>query len=326
MTGGTGRLAVLSYHSWETTPESLVRDVRQLRADGWRAATLSELLTRSDSGDRFLVTSDDGHPEDEPFFDALAAASCVGVSFVNVGRMPMERRVWYRARAAAGALVVEDHGQWHRRHFMSSRVTGWMDASSPREDVAHLGLEAGSPLCALAGEVAAPRFFPDAEIAAVVSALARVHSGEIGDARWAARAERELTSRGLAYRRFGHLCLRGRFETTEEFHSRADAYVRDGQRAFEEAFGVAPRFYAYTWWQGSAAVDAILQRAGYAGSFWGRDRLPRGVGATFGIPRLEVSPRVGRPLRPERYPRRRTVSVRPIEAARGVAKRLLGVR
>ena len=321
------RLLVLSYHSWETPAETLRRDIADLRALGWRPISRADLLSGSITSNAFLVTTDDGHSEDEGFFAVLLKAECPGITFINVGRLPPGRVAWYRERARGDAVAVEDHGQWHRRHFVSSCVTGWAGAEPPREDIAHLGLVAGHPLCALGGELSAPRFHPDPAIADVARFIAASSDPElIGGPQWAQRLERELVMRQLATRRLGRLCLRGHFERWDAFEARARDAVLEGRRAFEQQIGAAPRLYAYTWWQGSLRVDRVLERAGYAGSFWGRDRMQPVNASRFGIPRVEMSPRTPRPLRPDAYPDRTALSRHSFDRARAFAKQLAGVR
>ena len=59
------RLAVLSYHSWDSPPETLAADIRLLRGRGWRFVSAAEAIDflqgrLSGAEDRLaLVTTDD---------------------------------------------------------------------------------------------------------------------------------------------------------------------------------------------------------------------------------------------------------------------------
>jgi hypothetical protein len=326
------RCVVLSYHSWETAPDVLLDDIAALRGAGWSAIGVDELHDNvarraARAGRCVLVTSDDGHPEDEQWIAALRSASCPGVTFVNVGRLGADRAAFYGSLGPDALVAVEDHGRWHRRCFIGSRVLDLVGPDTRLGGLDHLALPVGYPLCATAGELSTPAFLPDPRIAvAVGEATAEAGDGGATTGNVGATVIEVLLGRGLARRRLGQLHLAGRFESGDEYVRRVGTYIEDGRRAFESIVGRPPRYYAYTWWQGSRAADAVLAAHGYRGSFWGRDRAQRADGRPFGMPRVMVEPRTPRPLRLDGVRPRGFLAERTSAPVKRLIKTALGVR
>lgn len=324
-------LAVLSYHSWETDVEQLRTDIAGLRCAGWVPVSANNALAMIE-GDRapgakcVLVTTDDGHVEDEDWAGALRELGCPAVTFVCAALVPPARRAFYQRLAASDDFAVEDHGLRHDRHISSSRVRGYV--ADPTLDSARttLSLPRGSPLLATASEVAFRRFDPDPEAIRLLTAAGACASAEeIRSTHWQAAAESELLRRGLAVRRFGNLFLRGRFETAAEYERRVADYLRTGRHAFQENFGRAPRLHAYTWWAGNATTDAVLRSLGYLGSFRGTGELQGADGRTFAIPRIPIRGADTRPLDLGVFPLRARIPRLTLAPLRVAAKRVLGI-
>ena len=324
-------LAVLSYHSWELDVATLREDIRTLRGDGWTFITVSDALAliRRESlpaARCVLLTTDDGHVEDEEWAAALRELECPAVTFVCSALVPPERHEFYRRAARCEEFAVEDHGSHHRQHISSSRVLGFAAESTPARARDGVILAPGEPLLGTASEVDSRRFDPDPEaIQTLVAAGASASPAEIRDRRWQAAVEGELLRRGLAIRRFGRLYLRGRFETREEYEARVTEYLRRGRVLFEQVFERRPRLHAYTWWAGNDTTDDVLRGLGYEGSLSGTGALQRADGRTFGIPRIPVNLSTQRPLDMEKIPMRGRLPRPGLAPLRAAAKRMLGI-
>lgn len=329
---GTGsRLAVLSYHSWDTPPEVLAHDIRSLRGQGWRFVSASEATDfvhgriAGNDARLALVTTDDGHPEDVEFRDTLRREECPGITFVNVGRTTPERLEWYR-NTHADDWSVQDHGPMHRRQFVSGHLTGVFHGQKVG-GLEHLALPLGAPLLASSGELAARRFDPHPD----AIALAAKWGQELGfpriasDAWLAELAERLLRAR-LAYRWRGRTYLAGSLETQAAFERRVKREVRDGRAAFEKALGRTPTLFAYPWWQGSGASDREFAAGGYAATFAGTGRVQGQATSPFSVPRVVMDPSAGRPVDLQAVPersRREWTALR--ERVQRAAKRMIGI-
>lgn len=324
-------IAVLSYHSWQTPAEQLRRDVEALRRGGWRMLSAPELAAAVESGDApaprcAVVTTDDGHAEDEDWASALRAMECPAITFVCSDLVPAERRPFYRALAADDLFAVEDHGRLHERVFASARLLDYVRPGAGVVPAGATSREPGAPVLPIGGAVAHRAFVPHPEALAWLREVgARSEPGEIGAPAWRARVERQLWRRGLAVARLGRIYLRGHFETEEQYRARVADYLRGGRRAFEQAFGRRPRFYAYTWYEGTPIGDAVLREEGYTASFSGRDALQPAAGSRFAIPRIVVDPGAPRPIALDRIPGRPRPTRAAVGRARRLVKQLLGI-
>ncbi|MCC7417772.1 MAG: hypothetical protein IT176_11595 [Acidobacteria bacterium] len=303
----TGQLAVLSYHGWEVAPSRLAADVARLRADGWRDCSLAEVEAIA-SGDRacdrryFHVTLDDGAEQDLACVDALEGIACPATLFISLETMTAAARQAYSTlidRADPSRIVIADHSLRHQRIFTSRRLVGFHAATAPlMSSPERLGLQTGDPVCAYGGELSRPQFTPDPRATARCRLVAAGTSAPPSSAAWTAALENSLLDARLAFRRFGRLCLEGRYETREEFRTRLDKQLCDGREALAAFLGRAPWAFAHPWWQPSPASDRVLRSLGYRLTFSGLG-LWRDGGA-YGIPRLFVSNATPRPLAPQR--------------------------
>lgn len=324
-------LAVLSYHSWEVGVAALRDDVHALRREGWTFVSASDALAlvrreRIPASRCALLTTDDGHVDDEPWADALRELECPAVTFVCSALIPPERRDFYRRIACSEEFSVEDHGSHHFQHVSSSRVLGFATEPTPARARDGVILAPGEPLLGTASEVESRRFDPEPEAIRILTAAGMGASpSEIGGPRWQAAVEEELIQRRLAVRRFGRLYLRGRFETREQYEARVAEYLRRSHALFEQVIGRPPRLHAYTWWAGNDTTDDILRGLGYAGSMRGTSALQRADGRTFAIPRIPVGPSVPRPLDLEGVPMRARLPRPGLAPLRMAAKRMLGI-
>ena len=324
-------VAVLSYHSWEVGVATLREDVRALRRDGWTFVSASDALAlisreRLPAPRCILLTTDDGHAEDEEWAVALRELECPALTFVCSALVPAERREFYRRAARSEEFAVEDHGSHHRQHVSSSRVLGYATEATPARARDGVILRPGEPLLGTASEVASRRFDPEAEAISMLSA-AGVNSSpsDISGPCWRGAVEAELIRRGLAIRRFGRLYLRGHFETREQYEARVTEYLRVSQSLFQNLFGRLPRLHAYTWWAGNDTTDGILRNLGYLGSLRGKGSVQRADGRTFGIPRIPIAPSTARPLNLAALPMRAWLERPAFSPIRVAAKRLLGI-
>jgi hypothetical protein len=306
-------------------------DIASLRRAGWRTVSLTEALafaggSPSPAARCVLITTDDGHAEDEEWAVTLRQLECPAVTFVCSSLVPAERREFYVGLAARDEFAVEDHGFRHEVHASSSRVLGYMSEATPTRTREHVILAPGEPLLPTASEVASRRFEPNAEAIELLREAGRNASpAEIQGARWRDAVERRLLHEQLAVRRFGGLYLRGRFETSEEYEKRVTEYLRHSRTLFEKFFKRSPRYYAYTWWDGNRTTDSVLTRLGYLGSFHDTGSLQPPDGRTFAMPRIPVGPDTARPFCLDGYPmRQRTLPV-DLRSLRHTAKRLLGI-
>ena len=273
-----------------------------------------------------LITTDDGHVEDEDWSRALRELECPAVTFICSSLVPPERRGFYRQIGASDEFTVEDHGLRHSQHVSSSRVLGYATETMPVRATEGLVLPPGAPILPTASEVESRRFVPDPDaVAQLVSAAAGVPPREIADARWRGSVEAQLVRRRLAVRRFGRLFLRGHFETREEYEGRVSEYLRRGRALFEEVVGRPPHLYAYTWWAGNGTTDGMLRALGYDGSFRGTGALQRADGRTFAIPRISVGRSTPRPFQFGRVPVRPSIPRPGLAPLRVAAKRVLGI-
>lgn len=325
------RLAVLSYHSWDTVPEQLAADIQTFRAQGWRFVTAAEATefiqgrSSAEPGRCALVTTDDGHPEDVDFRDVLRREGCPGVTFVNVGRLSPDRVDWYR-QSHSDEWSVEDHGPLHRRQFVSGHLTGVFHGQKIG-GLEHLDLPIGAPLLVSSGELASPRFDPDPEAVALAAEWARSDApSRIASADWLAELSERLVRARLAYRWRGRTYVNGSMETESAFEWRVKREVKEGRDAFEAGLGRRPTLFAYPWWQGSSIADRELAGCGYSGSFAGAGRVQGAGMSPYAVPRVVMDPAVPRPVDllmvPERSSRDWTVLRGRMERA---AKRIMGV-
>ena len=326
------RLAVLSYHSWDTVPEQLTTDIRGLRAEGWRFVSAAEATdfiqgrSVANTGHLALVTTDDGHPEDVDFRDVLRHEGCPGVTFVNVGRLARERLEWYR-RTHADDWSVQDHGPLHRRQFISGHLTGVFHGQKIG-GLEHLDLPLGAPLLASSGELASPRFEPDPDAVGLAAEWAHAEPrSRIASEGWLAELSERLLRARVAYRWRGRTYLNGTMESQAEFESRVKRDVSEGRASFEAGVGHAPTLFAYPWWQGSQVADRELASYGYAGTFAGSGRVQGAGMSPYAVPRVVMDPTIPRPVDLFMVPRR---SPRDWTSLRGrverVAKRIIGVK
>ena len=324
-------LAVLSYHSWEVDVATLRDDVRALRREGWSFVSASEALAlirseRVPAPRCVLLTTDDGHVEDEEWAGALRDLECQAVTFVCSALVPPERREFYRRMACSEDFAVEDHGSRHSQHVSSSRVLGYVAEPTPARAREGIVLAPGEPLLATASEVESRRFDPEPEAIRVLRMAATSASpSDIRGSRWRAGVEVELIRRRLAMRRLGRLYLRGTFETREQYETRVAEYLRRSRDSFEQMFGRPPRLYAYTWWAGNDTTDDILRRLGYLGSLRGTGAMQRPDGRTFAIPRIPIGPSTPRPLDLEGQPVRARLPRPGLAPLRIAAKRIFGI-
>lgn len=325
------RLAILSYHSWELDVATLREDVRELRRGGWRFVSAGDALAiirreRMPAPRCALLTTDDGHADDEEWAVALREIECPAVTFVCSALIPPERLEFYRHAARSDEFAVEDHGSHHSQHVSSSRVVGYAAEPTPARARDGVILAPGEPLLGTASEVDSRRFDPDPEaIRMLVLAGASASPSEIHGARWRAAVEHELVQRRLAVHRFGRLYLRGHFETREEYEARVTEYLRRGHALYEDVFGRPPRLYAYTWWAGNDTTDDILRGLGYAGSLRGKGAVQRADGRTFGVPRIPIGSSTPRPFSLDSVPVRTRLPHPGLAPLRAVAKRMLGI-
>ena len=325
------KLAILSYHSWDISPEALIGDISALRANGWTGLSLDDAYRfiagkEKMTGKYFLVTSDDGSAQDEDFVDAVRQADCPAVLFVNIGTIPGERLPFYRLLTESGNVSVQDHGRLHRKHFVSSQVYDYVTLGSYLGGLEHLGLEPGMPVCFCGGELSAPQFIPEAEAMALAVETARILPPEMLKSERNRSIESALIGKGLGYRRLGSFFLQGTFEREEDFSQRVFNYVSNGKKEFEDKLGRVPKYYAYTWWQGSQVADAALRDLGYKGSFSGTGHLQGQDGRYFGIPRIAVESTTPRPLQLENLSMRQQRERTFIAAIKNQCKSFMGMR
>ena len=325
------RLAVLSYHSWDTTPELITADIRLVRARGWRFVSASEATaflagggTRIDSRIA-LVTTDDGHEKDTDFREALRRESCPGVTFVNVGLLTAARIEWYR-RTHADDWCVQDHGALHRKQFVSGHLTGVYHGQKIG-GLEYLSLPIGAPLLATAGQLASPRFEPNPEaIARAAEWAAEEGLPAIALDRWMPELSNRLIRARLAYVWRGRSYVTGTLETQQAFERRVAADVREGRAAFNKELGHAPTMFAYPWWQGSAVGDREFAAAGYVATFAGTNRVQVAGMSPYSIPRVVTDPAAPRPLDIGAVRERSRADWTSIRGqVQRVAKRMLGV-
>ncbi|NUQ93636.1 MAG: polysaccharide deacetylase family protein [Gemmatimonadaceae bacterium] len=324
------RLAVLSYHSWDTPPELVAEDVRALRRQGWRFVTAGEatefLHGRPVAGERLaLVTTDDAHATDAAFRDALRSESCPGVTFVPVGRICAERVQWLRETHGA-EWSVQDHGPMHHRQFVSGHVTAIYHGQNVGE-LEHLALPIGAPLLVSAGELAAPRFDPHPEVVALCVEMARNEPKDVlATEQWLTHVRAALHKAKLAYGWRGRTHVLGTAESSAEFEQRVAREIIEGKALFERSIGHTPTLFAYPWWQGNAVADRIFAEAGYRATFAGAHRVQPEHHSPYSVPRVVMDSRTPRPLDLDAIHdrgRRDWGSVRRrVEAA---AKRVMGV-
>jgi hypothetical protein len=279
----------------------LTSDIRTLREDGWRFVSANEaeaFVSGQHAGDHArlaLVTTDDGHIEDVEFRDALRSVSCPGVTFVNVGRMAPERFDWYR-RSHSEEWSVEDHGPWHRRHFISGHLTGVYHGQKIG-GLEYLGLPLGAPLLATASQFSSPRFEPHPETIALAAHWAgEADPAAIASPEWVSELSARLLRARLAKRWRGRTYLIGTIESDDAYLQRIRLDVASGRAAFEKALGRAPRLFAYPWWQGSSACDRELASCGYEMTFAGTSRIQGAGMSAYSIPRIPLDPMTARPL------------------------------
>lgn len=325
------RLAILSYHSWDTTPEMLVGDIRSLRSRGWTFVSGGEatefLYGRVAGGARrlVLVTTDDGHPEDVEFRAALRGESCPGVTFINVGRLASERIEWFR-KTHADDWSVQDHGPFHRRQFISGHLTGIVHGQKIG-GLEHLTLPIGAPLLASAGVLASPRFDPHPEVVGLAAEWARSQRPEVlATEGWMSELSSRLQRARLAYTWRGRTYVAGSLESQADYERRVRRDVREGRRLFTSALGRAPSLFAYPWWQGSAVGDRELAHTGYVATFAGYGSAQPAGMSPYSVPRIVMDPKTARPLDIDAAPER---SMREWASLRGrverAAKRMMGV-
>ncbi len=325
-----GRLVVLSYHSWEVSAETLAADIADVRRSGWGIVSAAEAVhsvaNRSVSRARLaVITTDDGHAEDERFLDVMRATDTPAVTFITLGRIEESRRRWYSDRASDALLSIEDHGAWHRRIFVSSRLYSFVAPGAALGGFEYLKLPVGAPLFASAGEIADRRFVPDEEVVAAAVEAAGQSLSPAGSISWRADIQRALLARRMVRRGPGGLYARGRTESHEEYRVRVSDYLSSSRELFQRVLGRAPTLYAYTWWQGSRAADNSLRSLGYQGSFWGHGWAQSMDGRTFGMPRVPMDAMTPRPLTLASFttrPRLRS----PVPAMKGMVRDLLGLR
>lgn len=325
------RLAILSYHSWDSSPATLMGDIRALRVNGWTGLSLDDAYrfitgNQEMTGKFFLVTSDDGSAQDEEFVDAVHQADCPAVLFVNIGAISAERLPFYRRLTENGSVSVQDHGRLHRKNFVSSQVYDYVTPGSYLGGLEHLGLEPGMPVSMCGGELSAPRFIPEAEAMVLAVETARLLPPEMPTSERNRSIESALMVKGLGYRRLGRFYLGGEFERDEDFSQRVFNYLSDGKKEFEVKLGRSPEYYAYTWWQGSQAADAALRDLGYKGSFSGTGHLQGQDGRRFGIPRIAVESKTSRPLRLENLTMRPLKDINLGSSLKKLGKAVLGIR
>lgn len=299
--GADARLAVLSYHSWDVTPEVLSRDIRALRGGGWRFVSANEakafVYGRHGGRDTrlALVTTDDGHVEDVEFRDTLRGEDCPAVTFVNVGRMDPERFPWYQSSHSED-WSVEDHGPLHRRHFISGHLTGVFHGQKIG-GLEYLGLPLGAPLLASASQFSSPRFEPDPDaIAAAARWAGEVAPAVIATPEWLLELSRRLLRARLAKQWRGRTYVLGTVESDGDYARRVAVETAGSRAAFEKALGRAPAMFSYPWWQGSAACDRELARSGYTMSFAGTGRMQGATMPPYSIPRIALDRATTRPL------------------------------
>lgn len=325
------RLAVLSYHSWDSPPETLAADIRLLRGRGWRFVSAAEAIDflqgrLSGAEDRLaLVTTDDGHPEDVEFRDTLQREGCPGVTFVNVGRLASDRLAWYR-RTRGDDWSVQDHGPFHRRQFISGHLTGVYHGQKIG-GLEYLGLPVGAPLLASSGMLVSPRFDPHPEAISLAAGWARSeHPTVVGSDAWMAELCGRLERERLAYRWRGRTYVTGSLESQGAFERRIALEVREGRSMFEKLLGRAPTLFAYPWWQASSAGDRELAEQGYVATFAGSGRVQGAAMPAYSIPRVVMDPRTPRPVDIDVIPVR---TLHDWTSIRGrverVAKRMMGV-
>ena len=327
----TAKLLILSYHSWDIAPETLIGDIQVLREAGWRDLTL-EAAHRYISGDAslsgmfFLVTSDDSSEKDGEFVSALRQAGCPGVLFINIGNIHEERLPFYRQLVKSQDIAVQDHGRFHRKQFISGQVYDYADPGSYLGGLEHLNLEPGMPICIAGSEIAAPRFIPAGDALALAAETSRSLFPGVTKEERNRFIESTLIRKGRGYRRLGRFYLRGEFELDEDYSRRVFHYLADGKKEFEERLGRSPDYHAYTWWQGSRAADKALEKLGYKGSFSGTGHLQGQDGRMFGIPRVAVDSGTPRPLRLENITMRPLKDITLGSSLKKLGKAALGIR
>jgi peptidoglycan/xylan/chitin deacetylase (PgdA/CDA1 family) len=309
----------------------LARDIRWLRGQQWRFVSAAEatdfVYGRSNASDAqlALITTDDGHEEDAEFRETLRREGCPGTTFVNVGRMSPAWLDWYR-QTHSDEWSVQDHGQLHRRHFVSGHLTGVFHGQKVG-GLSHLILQVGAPILASSGELASPRFDPHPEAISLAAEWARSEAvQDIASERWMTELSERLQRSGLAYRWRGRTYLTGTLEAQNAFERRVKREVKEGRLAFEKALGRAPTLFAYPWWQSSSVSDRELAASGYAVTFAGTDRVQGAAMSPYSVPRVVMDAAKPRPVDLCAVGER---SRRDWRAIRGqverAAKRMLGV-
>lgn len=295
------RLAVLSYHSWDMSPEMLTADIRGLRDDGWRFVSANEAArfvagAHAGNDSRLaLVTTDDGHPEDVEFRDVLRREGCPGVTFVTVGRMTPERLAWCKATHSED-WSVQDHTPLHRRQFVSGHLTGVYHGQKIG-GLEYLDLPLGAPLLVSGGQLSAPRFDPHPDAMALAAEWARSEDPvTIASTAWVSELATRLGKERLAYRWRGRVHVVGTLESEEQFEQRVRQEVVEGRAMFERALGRKPEMFAYPWWQGSVAADREFALAGYEMTFAGIGRVQGPGMPRYSIPRIVMDPPTPRPV------------------------------
>jgi hypothetical protein len=299
-----GQVAVLSYHGWEIDPERLIDDVASLRTKGWHDCALADLDAIA-SGERrpdrnyFHVTIDDGSEQDRACVEALRQVSSAATLFIALETMSGAARLAYRDLIKCSDVAVEDHSLRHNRTYQTRHVIGFHSEQAPlMTSPDRLDLCTGDPVCTYGGELARPRFTPDPR-ARDWCRQAVTHTAEApGTAAWTAALGTSLVDSGLGFRRLGRLCVRGRYESRDQFRERIAAYLLQGRDRLASFTGRAPVAFAHPWWQPGPTADECLRELGYRLTFSGRGfwraRHP------VAIPRVFISNGTARPLNPER--------------------------
>jgi hypothetical protein len=311
----TGQIAVLSYHGWEIDPERLIDDVTTLRANGWRDCSLADLDAiashrRACDRDYFHVTLDDGAEQDRACVEALRQVSCAATLFISLETMSAAACLAYRdlvRGADAAGIAIGDHSLRHNRTFQTRHVIGFHAGEAPlMTSPERLGLEPGDPVCTYGGELARPRFTPDSGARERCRELVTSIAAAPGTAEWTGALAAALIDARLGFRRLGRLCVRGDYETREQFRTRIAPYLCEGRDRLAALTGRPPVAFAHPWWQPSPAADRCLRSLGYRLTFSGHGLWHPEQG--FAIPRVFISNETPRPLLPERVAAARTSS------------------
>jgi hypothetical protein len=157
-----------------------------------------------------------------------------------------------------------------------------------------MGLALGSPVCIYGPELLRPAFKPSTAAVSVCKEAALSTEEPEGSDIWGTCIARRLIDSGAGFRRLGKLCVRGEYESRQEYERRISCYLEEGQELLYEFTSSTPVAFAFPWWQQSPFAEKTLKELGYRMTFSGNDLCRRQ--SASGIPRLFINNETPRPL------------------------------